>query len=124
MSWQQYVDEQLIGAGLSGAAILGHDGGTWAKHKLDIPKQEGEGLVHLFNNPGDAFAKGINVGGVKYMCIKADSQSIYGKKGAGGCVCAKTGQSIVIGIYDDKIQPGPATLIVEKLGDYLKDNNY
>ncbi|KAM9998813.1 hypothetical protein ACTFIY_008463 [Dictyostelium cf. discoideum] len=126
MSWQHYVDEQLVGAGLCQAAILGaNDGGVWAKSTgITIGKQEGDGLVALFKNPGDVFAKGALVGGVKYMGIKGDPQSIYGKKGAGGCVLVKTNQAIIVGIYDEKFQPGPAAVATEKLGDYLRDNGY
>lgn len=32
MSWQDYVDNQLLASGcVSKAAIAGHDGGVWAK---------------------------------------------------------------------------------------------
>lgn len=34
-------------------------------------------------------------------------------------VCVKTKQSILIGMYDDPIQPGEATKVVETLADYL-----
>ncbi|KAM9993500.1 hypothetical protein ACTFIZ_011465 [Dictyostelium cf. discoideum] len=126
MSWQQYVDEQLIGAGLSQAAILGsNDGGVWAKSStFPLSKPEGEGLVALFKNPPDAFTKGIVIGNIKYMGIKGEPQSIYGKKGATGCVLVRTTQTIIVGLYDEKFQPGQATVIVEKLGDYLRDNSY
>ncbi|EAL63837.1 profilin I [Dictyostelium discoideum AX4] len=126
MSWQQYVDEQLTGAGLSQGAILGaNDGGVWAKSSgINITKPEGDGIAALFKNPAEVFAKGALIGGVKYMGIKGDPQSIYGKKGATGCVLVRTGQAIIVGIYDDKVQPGSAALIVEKLGDYLRDNGY
>ncbi|KAM9977913.1 hypothetical protein ACTFIR_011790 [Dictyostelium discoideum] len=126
MSWQQYVDEQLVGAGLCQAAILGaNDGGVWAKSSgINITKPEGDSLVALFKNPADVFSKGAVVSGVKYMGIKGDPQSIYGKKGAGGCVLVKTNQAIIVGLYDEKFQPGPAALAVEKLGDYLRDNGY
>lgn len=31
----------------------------------------------------------------------------------------KTGQCVLIGKYDESVQPGQATTVVEKLGDYL-----
>ena len=31
--------------------------------------------------------------------------------------------ALVIGIYDDSIQPGQAAIVVEKMADYLSDNN-
>ncbi|KAN0042459.1 hypothetical protein ACTFIV_005024 [Dictyostelium citrinum] len=126
MSWQQYVDEQLVGAGLSQGAILSAaDGGVWAKSAgISISPVEGTGLVALFKNPSSVFSSGVVVGGVKYMGIKGEESSIYGKKGAGGVVLVKTVQTIIVGVYDEKFQPGPAAVAVEKLGDYLRDNSY
>ncbi|KAN0042659.1 hypothetical protein ACTA71_011469 [Dictyostelium dimigraforme] len=126
MSWQQYIDEQLIGSGLCSAAILSNsDGSVWAKSpNMTISKQEADALIALYKNPAEVFAKGVTVGGIKYMGIKGDPQSIYGKKGPGGIVLVKTIQTIIIGIYDEKFQPGPAAVAAEKLGDYLRDNSY
>jgi profilin len=31
----------------------------------------------------------------------------------------KTGQSLVVGIYDEPMTPGQCNLVVERLGDYL-----
>lgn len=56
--------------------------------------------------------------------VKADGRSLYGKKGAAGVVCVKTNQAIVIGTYNESIQPGQCTLIVEKLADYLIENSF
>lgn len=47
-----------------------------------------------------------------------------GKKGAGGVVMVKTGQAVLIGQYNETIQPGQATTVVEKLADYLRENGY
>jgi profilin len=56
--------------------------------------------------------------------IQADDRSIYGKKGATGVVIVKTQLAILIGVYNEKMQPGNAASTVEKLADYLIDNNY
>ena len=32
--------------------------------------------------------------------------------------------ALVLGIYDDKIQPGQAASVVEKMADYLATQNY
>ncbi|KAF2073150.1 hypothetical protein CYY_005539 [Polysphondylium violaceum] len=126
MSWQQYVDEQLIGTqNVEEACILGLDGSTWASSKgMGLKAGEGQGLAALYKNPANAFSQGITVGGVKYMGIKADERSIYGKKGATGIAAAKTNQCIILGRYNEKQQPGNAALVCEKLADYLIDNGY
>jgi len=123
MSWQTYVDDQLVGAGMEKAALIGHDGSVWAT-SAGFNVTEGKQISELFNNPPNAFSAGISAGGVKYLGIKADSNSIYGKKGTGGIVMVKTGQAIVIGVYNDKLQPGNAANVAEKLGDYLRENGY
>eukprot|EP01097_Dermamoeba_algensis_P002566 TRINITY_DN2022_c0_g1_i1.p1 TRINITY_DN2022_c0_g1~~TRINITY_DN2022_c0_g1_i1.p1 ORF type:complete len:140 (-),score=26.90 TRINITY_DN2022_c0_g1_i1:71-445(-) len=124
MSWQDYV-KQLTDQGLNGAAILGNDGGVWSiSDTLTLKAGEGQALANLYKSPSDAFAKGITIAGEKYLVIKADPQSIYGKKGQGGIVTAKTNQGIVVGRYNETVQPGNAALYVEKLADYIRDNGY
>jgi profilin len=123
-SWQAYADN-LTAQGLVKAAVFGPDGGVWAKSaNLNLSTQEAVTTAQLFNNPGQAQAAGIQVDGVKYLVIKADARSLYGKKGTGGVVLVKTTQAVVLGIYDDKLQPGKATTVVEKLADSLIENGY
>jgi hypothetical protein len=31
--------------------------------------------------------------------------------------------ALLVGIYDETIQPGQAAIVVEKMADYLMDNN-
>ena len=38
MSWQSYVDTQMIEKNLAQAAIAGHDGNIWAKVKVYVKK--------------------------------------------------------------------------------------
>jgi profilin len=46
------------------------------------------------------------------------------KKGAGGAIIVKTGAAIILATYDDSIQPGQCSNVVEKLGDYLRTVGY
>jgi len=126
MSWQAYVDTQLVGTGhCTKGIIIGHDGSLWAATAgFNLKGNEGRQLAQQFNDPTSAFSGGVLVAGEKYMCIKADNRSIYGKKGAGGVACVKTTQAILIGTYDDSIQPGQCANAVEKLADYLIENGY
>merc|ERR1712005_21198 len=99
MSWQAYVDQQLVGTGsCTSGAILGHDGSTWATSAgFAVSAAEGQKLASQFANPGSAQADGVNVAGTRYMCLRADGRSIYGKKGAGGVCCVKTNMGILVG---------------------------
>ncbi|MCX4661556.1 profilin [Streptomyces uncialis] len=121
MSWQSYVDNDLVGSGrVQAAAIIdAANGNTRATTAGLLKPGEGAAIVALFRKPADVFAKGVTVSGVKYMGIKGDSRSVYGKKGATGVVLVKTNQSILIGRYNETQQPGDAALVVEQLADRL-----
>jgi profilin len=127
MSWQAYVDTNLVGTGnVKQAGIFGAaDGSTWAVSAGFQPSgAEVNAVRGHFANPNGVFSSGITVCGTKYLGIKADERSVYGKKGAGGVVCVKTTQAVLICTYDETIQPGPAATTVEKLADYLIENSY
>ncbi|EFA83340.1 profilin II [Heterostelium album PN500] len=126
MSWQQYVDTNLIGSkNLARAAIIGHDGNNWASSTPKLVSQtDGKALSDLFKKPNEALEKGIMLDGIKYMGIKANERSIYGKKGSTGLVCVKTLKSILVGYYNETQQPGNATNTIEKLADYLIENGF
>ena len=40
-------------------------------------------------------------------------------QGSGGITVKKTGQALIIGIYDEPMTPGQCNMVVERLGDYL-----
>eukprot|EP01087_Luapelamoeba_hula_P005368 TRINITY_DN15446_c0_g1_i1.p3 TRINITY_DN15446_c0_g1~~TRINITY_DN15446_c0_g1_i1.p3 ORF type:complete len:127 (+),score=21.67 TRINITY_DN15446_c0_g1_i1:312-692(+) len=126
MSWQTYVDSNLVGSqALKRAAIFGHDAGQWATSSgLTIQPAEVQKLVAAFKDPSGIRAAGIYLAGDKYFALKADDRSIYGKKGAAGCVCVKTGKAVLIGLYDESQQPGAAANVVEKVADYLIQSGY
>lgn len=123
--WQTFVDQQLIGSGMSGAVIISAaDGGVWASKNLNLKAGEGQKIVMLFRNPNDAVTQGIIVNGQKSYALKADTSSMYGKLGIGGVILVKTKMTIIIATYNEKLQPGPAALAVEKLGDYLRSQGF
>eukprot|EP01104_Vermistella_antarctica_P006269 TRINITY_DN16986_c0_g1_i1.p1 TRINITY_DN16986_c0_g1~~TRINITY_DN16986_c0_g1_i1.p1 ORF type:complete len:144 (-),score=27.19 TRINITY_DN16986_c0_g1_i1:343-723(-) len=126
MSWQAYVDSQLVGTGhCTKAAILGHDGNQWAASAgFAVSAAEGKAIANSFNDPSSAFSTGIHLLGCKYMTIKADQRSIYGKLKGAGVACCKTSQAILVGVYDETIQPGQCATVVERLGDYLIEQGY
>jgi len=87
---------------------------------------------------------GFRIAGEKYMTIKADEKSVYGKKvhedyseeilsemltvatsqGKEGVVIVKTQQAVLVTHYPETVQPGQATNTVEQLGDYLNGLGY
>ena len=126
MSWQAYVDTNLVGTGkLSQASIIGHDGSVWATSAgFAVSGPEGKKIVGAFTNPSDIISTGIHLQGNKYLALRYDDRSLYGKKGPGGCICVKTKQAVLIGVYGEGAQPGESTTVVEKLADYLISVGY
>ena len=63
-------------------------------------------LSRAFTDATAIRANGLIIGGEKYIALRADDRSVYGKKGAGGVICVKTKLAILVGVYDEKTQPG------------------
>eukprot|EP00842_Homolaphlyctis_polyrhiza_P002316 jgi/Hompol1/3085/HPOL_003115-RA len=126
MSWQAYVDSNLVGTGkIARAAIHGHDGSLWATSKgFSVSANEAQTIAKAFNDASEIRANGLLVGGTKYIALRADDRSIYGKKGNDGVVLVKTKQAILVAEYKEPVVPGEANKVVEQLADYLISVNY
>merc|ERR1711928_213980 len=103
MSWQSYVDEQLIASGMvTAAAIAGHDGNIWAKSNgFNASPDE---VKRLLSNWGPNLARG--------------------KKGSSGVHIYKTSQAVIIACYSEPIVAEQCAVTTEKLGDYLVSVGY
>ncbi|KAF4398088.1 hypothetical protein G4B88_019809 [Cannabis sativa] len=145
MSWQSYVDDHLMcdidGQHLTAAAIIGHDGSVWAQSSTfpqfrisitsnmidwfgEFKPEEIAAIMKDFDEPGSLAPTGLHLGGIKYMVIMGEQGAVIrGKKGAGGITVKKTGAAMIFGIYDEPMTPGQCNIIVERLGDYLIDQN-
>eukprot|EP01113_Clastostelium_recurvatum_P012630 TRINITY_DN16561_c0_g1_i1.p1 TRINITY_DN16561_c0_g1~~TRINITY_DN16561_c0_g1_i1.p1 ORF type:complete len:126 (-),score=11.98 TRINITY_DN16561_c0_g1_i1:161-538(-) len=125
MSWQGYTD-QLVGHELTHGMIIGMDGNVWSSTPLGcrLGLREGMCLVEAFNDPVGIYDNGLNLMGFRYIVLRAGDRAIYAKRGAGGVAAVKTGKCIVVGIYDEHVQPGQANVVVEKMADYLIENGY
>ncbi|KAK8535425.1 hypothetical protein V6N13_081556 [Hibiscus sabdariffa] len=131
MSWQTYVDEHLMaeidgqqGQHLAAGAIVGHDGSIWAKSSKfpELKASEVSDIMKDFDEPGHLAPTGLHLGGSKYMVIQGEPGAVIrGKKGPGGITIKKTGQALVLGIYEEPVTPGQCNIAVERLGDYLAE---
>ncbi|KAJ3524030.1 hypothetical protein NM688_g8632 [Phlebia brevispora] len=121
MSWQAYVDTNLLGSGhVRKAAILGRQGGVWATSSgFTLSSDEQKAVIHAFENQDQVQASGIRLAGEKYFTLSVNERSIYGKKGANGCVIVRTKQAILVTVYEAPTQASEATVVVEGLADYL-----
>jgi profilin len=75
---------------------------------------EASTLIGAFSDPAVLISGGVHASGVKYMYLRSDDRSIYGKKGSDGIVIVKTNQTLLIGVYGAPATPGNATVVVEK----------
>lgn len=120
-----YVNN-LLASGLDKAALYSKAGDSvWAQSPgFDIAATEVAELSKGFENAAPLQANGLFIQQQKYVCIKADDRSIYGKQGSDGIIAVRTKQALVIAHYNANLQPGAATNYVEKLADYLISVGY
>lgn len=128
MSWQEYIDLNLIGSGFISEAIIlsSSDGVTWASsNNFELGEGELEVLLKSFDDPTSICSNGLYIMGNKYLVLKSDDRSIYARKGSIGICAVRTEQSILLSLYDaQKCQPGDANKTVEQLADYFISVGY
>ena len=144
--WTAYITNTLINkqdqAGhvynnvLTQAAIVGFDGGEWAKTAgLSIKPEETEKLNELFKQ-SENNTPSLMLGGKKYQVTHYEKNAfVYLKIKDGGATVAKTNKCFIIGIYntgkkylyDGKELPqgvGMCNTVVEDLANLLKGQGY
>ncbi|EGC31128.1 hypothetical protein DICPUDRAFT_157060 [Dictyostelium purpureum] len=122
MNFQALIDDYLIGLGMTAGAIIGiTDGAVRAVAGPGFNLKAGEGLkiISSYKSVSDVLIYGIVLNGIKYMGIGNDGRSIYGKRGSEGCTCVKTGQYIVIGVFNGSLNPDTGYQTVENLADRI-----
>uniref|UniRef100_A0A2P2HWY6 Profilin n=1 Tax=Hirondellea gigas TaxID=1518452 RepID=A0A2P2HWY6_9CRUS len=126
MSWQTYIDEQLMGSGLVEKAIIaGHDGTLWAKSENISPSQEElSKLSSSFPDQSQLAMSGVIIGGEKYFYLSGTDRVIRCKKGKSGVHAMKTTQAVLIAVFSEPVQHPQVAAIVESLGDYLINMSY
>lgn len=129
MSWEAYITDHLMvelpnGKSLSHAAIIGLDGGVWAKDETfpDVTAEEVSNIVKGFDDDQVLIDNGLMIGAEKYQLVQGEKGAVIrGRKGNEGVCIKKTDTAMVVGIYGEGVQAGDCNMIVEGLGDYLKE---
>jgi len=126
MSWQAYVDDNLVKSGrVDKAAFIAADGASaWANSEgFTVSPEEGKEISAILNGNDPArnhmWAEGVRVSGERYVVTRAEDRSLYARKGRTGIVAVKTKQAIIVGHYGEEQQAGNAAHAVESLADYL-----
>jgi len=126
MTWDAYITDQLLGSGnVQKAAILGHDGNTWATSEgFAVSQDEALKMLAAFTSPDAMRASGMYVNGMKFFFLSNTEDVLRGKKDKQGIHVAKTTTAIIVAVYQEPIQPGQAATTVESLADYFRSVNY
>ncbi|KAG7154319.1 profilin-like [Homarus americanus] len=121
MSWQNYVDQQLMGSGLVAKAVIaGHDGTLWAKsNNIEPTREELVKLSTSFSDQSNLAMTGVHIGGEKFFYLSGTDKVIRCKKGKAGMHSMKTLQAVLVAVFEEPIQHPQVASIVESLGDYL-----
>ena len=127
MSWQQYVDANLVGTGtVPSAGIYDKAGNPWA-YSAGFAAQVAEVKVVAdalaTGDPSCLAGTGAVVAGVKYMFVRGDADSVYVKKGAEGVYFFMCNTCVVVAYHNDKVQAGACNATAGKLVDFLKENS-
>jgi len=95
MSWQSYIDDQLLNTKMvTHAVICGHDGNIWATSSdFSVTPDELKTLIAKYNNVEAMATSGIMIAGIKYMYLSSNDKVIRAKKGMNGVHTIKTTQS-------------------------------
>ncbi|KAG2125681.1 profilin [Suillus clintonianus] len=133
MSWQAYVDTNLVGTGrVNKAAILGKAGGVWATSPgFKISPEEQKAITAAFTNKAAVATSGFRVADQKYFFLSSDTYGddpnlvvVQGKKGGDGAVLAQTKQAILVVTYIFPQTAQDVGILVTGLGSYLASLQY
>lgn len=129
MSWQAYVDQQICGVvDCKFACIAGlQNGQIWAQkaNNCEVTEDEIRAIAaKIISDPGSYTQSGIMLGGEKYICISAEKGLVRGRKNKNALCIVATATCLLVAVCNDGVSPGQLNNVVEKLGDYLRQNSY
>jgi profilin len=121
MSWQEYIDKNLMGSGeLKHACIADHEGNLLATSPgFKISPHEVRAITKLLSTGDQVISTSMIIEGALYLTLRVDGNVFYGRKNLTTCVCIKTKQLLVIGTNNDHVQPGRAANIIGRFADEL-----
>eukprot|EP00088_Acartia_fossae_P071030 TRINITY_DN9659_c0_g1_i1.p1 TRINITY_DN9659_c0_g1~~TRINITY_DN9659_c0_g1_i1.p1 ORF type:complete len:127 (-),score=50.04 TRINITY_DN9659_c0_g1_i1:258-638(-) len=121
MSWQSYVDDQLLATkAVTKAAIAGHDGTIWANSEgFSVKQDEIKTILANFGDSEKLAQNGLTIAGSRYIFLSSTEHVIRAKKGASGLHVMKTVQAVIICQYEEPVRPEQCATVTEKLGEYL-----
>mmetsp|Transcript_23686 Transcript_23686/g.34040 ORF Transcript_23686/g.34040 Transcript_23686/m.34040 type:complete len:144 (-) Transcript_23686:353-784(-) len=142
MSWDDYVNKNLRGAGFCYAAILGLDGSPYATTPGYVVLPEEAKLISdlLSSESLDPITQeGFKISGQKYAFVRGELEDDEGtilvpyvqgnnkEKSTQAVLCMRTAKCLVVAVHDPEyangISLGTANTEMGKLCDYLLENS-
>mmetsp|Transcript_14516 Transcript_14516/g.25042 ORF Transcript_14516/g.25042 Transcript_14516/m.25042 type:complete len:146 (-) Transcript_14516:150-587(-) len=145
MSWQTYIDSNLLGAGFCYAAIVGYDGSIWANSPgYTVLPAEAKAIVGLLSgnmqNLNSAASSGFYVAGQKYAYTRGECDDPEGAapflqgrckeegKSAQGIIIYRTTKALIVGVHDPAYSNGASfgkvNTEIGKIADYMIENGF
>lgn len=122
MSWQTYVDDNLVGSGKVTAAYIMSAAGdsVWATSPgLILSPSEQKEIVKAFYDPSTFQAEGIYIAGRRYVMVQNDAEEIRFESQKDGGMFAKTTQAVIVALYSAPIVAGELHEVVSSFAEYL-----
>ncbi|KGO77446.1 Profilin/allergen [Penicillium italicum] len=88
---------------------------------IQLSQEEINSLITAYTSSDQAFASGFSICGEKFVTIRADERSVYGKKGKEGVIIARASSCTIIAHHTEAVQTPNAATVVENLVDYLNN---
>uniref|UniRef100_A0A6S9RSZ3 Profilin n=1 Tax=Chrysotila carterae TaxID=13221 RepID=A0A6S9RSZ3_CHRCT len=105
MSWQAYVDTNLLGSGAcTQAGIYDLAGNPWA-YSAGFAAQVAEVAAISAHMASDATAlagTGLIIAGEKYMFVRGDADCVVGKKGASGVIIYRCNTCCLVATHGEQ----------------------
>lgn len=130
MSWQAYTDNLIATGKIDQAALYSRAGDSlWAQSgSLQLQPTEIAAIAKGFDVPDELQSHGLYIQGKKYFLVRADDRTIHGKfkddQSDVGVIAVRTKQTILIAHYPTGVPGASASVVVEKLADYLISVQY
>ena len=91
---------------------------------VQVSVEELKSLLGKYSNTDSLAQSGVTVGGKKYMFLSSTDRVVRARKGTSGLHCIKTGQALIVCVYEEPVLPEQAASVTEKLGEYLISVGY
>ena len=130
MSWQTYVDTNLVGSGrISRAAIMGAQGGMWAASAgYQLTAAEQKALVDGFSQPDTLRSIAVRLDNQRYYVVSVRPQgvkvTVESKKQRNGALLIKTRRAIIVAEYTAPTERTEALFIADGVADHLVGAGY